>query len=70
MFMAHCSKCDTGIYIKDEIVLCISCLKKEIQEFRKSLEWYRDNIDRSYANGFLNHLDRIQKLYPIINQSN
>ena len=40
-------------------------LKAKISEFRESLEWYRDNENRGYANGFLNKLDEIQKLSAV-----
>ena len=40
-------------------------LKAKISEFRESLEWYRDNENRNYANGFLNKLDEIQKLSAV-----
>ena len=40
-------------------------LKAKISEFRESLEWYRDNVDREYANGFLNKLNEIQKLSAV-----
>lgn len=40
-------------------------LKSKISEFRESLKWYRDNVDRVAACGFINKLDEIQKLSAV-----
>ena len=56
---------DCPSYIKVENSDNTQQLKAKISEFRESLEWYRDNVDRGYANGFLNKLDEIQKLSAV-----